>query len=205
MHEFIKSVVDWYLGALDQGGYWLVAALMAMESSIIPLPSELVIPPAAYLAHTNGKLSLTGIVVAGTIGSWFGASVMYWGSRLLGRPLLIRFGRYALITPEKIEAAERWSKHYGVMGVFISRLLPVIRHLIGIPAGIVRLHYGWYSLATIIGSAIWCSVLCWVGVTAGQDEQLMQGSMHRITLWLGGLMLFLGALYYFFVHRHMKR
>jgi len=205
MHEFIKSVVDWYLGALDQGGYWLVAALMAMESSIIPLPSELVIPPAAYLAHTNGKLSLTGIVVAGTIGSWFGASVMYWGSRLLGRPLLVRFGRYALITPEKIEAAERWSKHYGVMGVFISRLLPVIRHLIGIPAGIVRLHYGWYSLATIIGSAIWCSVLCWVGVTAGQDEQLMQGSMHRITLWLGGLMLFLGALYYFFVHRHMKR
>lgn len=205
MHEFIKSVVDWYLGALDQGGYWLVAALMAMESSIIPLPSELVIPPAAYLAHTNGKLSLTGIVIAGTVGSWVGASVMYWGSRLLGRPLLVRFGRYALITPEKIEAAERWSQHYGVMGVFISRLLPVIRHLIGIPAGIVRLHYGWYSLATIVGSAIWCAVLCWVGVTAGQDEQLMQGSLHRITLWLGGLMLFIGALYYFFVHRHMKR
>ena len=121
---------------------------MAMESSIVPLPSEFVIPPAAYLAHAHGKMSLTGIVVAGTIGSWVGATVMYWASRLLGRPLLMRYGRYVLITPEKIEQAEAWASHYGTMGVFISRLLPVIRHLIGIPAGIVRLNFWWYSLAT---------------------------------------------------------
>ena len=69
----------------------------------------------------------------------------------------------------------------------------------------MRLNYCWYSLATIAGSALWCTVLVWVGVTAGQDEELMQGSLHRITLWVGGLMLFLGALYYFFVHRHMRR
>jgi membrane protein DedA with SNARE-associated domain len=67
------------------------------------------------------------------------------------------------------------------------------------------MHFGWYSLATIIGSGLWCSVLCWVGVTAGQDEQLMQGNLHRITLWAGGVLLFLGALYYFFVHRQMRR
>ena len=131
---------------------------------------------------------------------------MYWASYFLGRPLLMRYGRYVLITPEKIEKAEIWAAHYGTVGVFISRLLPVIRHLIGIPAGVCRMHYGWYSLATdrsvrVCGAR--CS--CWVGVTAGQDEQLMQGSLHRITLWVGGLMLFLGALYYFFVHRHMRR
>jgi membrane protein DedA with SNARE-associated domain len=205
MRELFTDLLDWYLGALDQGGYWLVGLLMAMESSIVPLPSEFVIPPAAYLAHTHGKMSLTGIVLAGTIGSWVGATVMYWASRLLGRPLLMRYGRYVLITPEKIVQAEAWASHYGTMGVFISRLLPVIRHLIGIPAGIVRLNYWWYSLATVIGSALWCSVLAWVGVTAGNDPQVLAGSVHRISLWVGGLMLFIGALYYFFVHRQMRR
>lgn len=205
MREHFSSLLDWYLGALDQGGYLLVALLMAMESSIIPLPSEVVIPPAAYLAHVNGRMSLAGIVIAGTVGSWVGASVMYWASRLLGRPLLMRYGRYVMITPEKIEKAEAWSSHYGTMGVFISRLLPVIRHLIGIPAGIVRLNFWWYSFATVAGSAIWCTVLVWLGVTAGQDEKLLAGSVHRISMWVGGLMLFLGAIYYFFVHRHMRR
>jgi membrane protein DedA with SNARE-associated domain len=205
MHEFIKNVLQWYLGALDQGGYLLIALLMAMESSIIPLPSEFVIPPAAYLAHARGTFSLPGIVIAGTLGSWVGASVMYWASYFLGRPLLMRYGRYVMITPEKIEKAEAWASHFGTVGVFISRLLPVIRHLIGIPAGVVRMNYWKFSAATMAGSALWCSVLCWVGVTAGQDEQLMQGSLHRITLWVGGLMLFLGVLYYFFVHRHMRR
>ena len=141
MHEMFSSLLHWYLGALDEGGYLLIALLMAMESSIIPLPSEVVIPPAAYLAHAKGTFSLTGIVIAGTVGSWVGAAVMYWGSRLLGRPLLMRYGRYVAITPEEIVKAEAWSSHYGMVGVFISRLLPVIRHLIGIPAGICRMHF----------------------------------------------------------------
>ena len=125
---------------------------MALESSIVPLPSEVVIPPAAHLAYTNGNMTLTGIVIAGTVGSWVGATVMYWGARLLGRPLLMKYGRYVLLPQQKIEAAEAWSDRFGAPGVFISRLLPVIRHLIGLPAGIVRMHYGWYSLATLVGS-----------------------------------------------------
>ena len=193
------------MGALETGGYWLIALLMAVESSIVPLPSEVVIPPAAHLAHTTGKFSIWGIVLAGTIGSWIGASVMYWGARIMGRPLLMRYGRYVLITPEKIERAHAWAEHYGTMGVFISRLLPVIRHLIGIPAGIVQLNFAWYSFATLVGSALWCSVLAWVGVTAGQDPEVLAGSVHRISLWVGGLMAFIGALYYFFVHRQMRR
>ena len=167
MRELLASLLDWYLGALDQGGYLLIAALMAMESSIVPLPSEFVIPPAAHLAHSRGEMSLVGVVVAGTIGSWVGAAVMYWASRLLGRPLLMRYGRYVLITPQKIQQAEAWSSHYGVMGVFISRLLPVIRHLIGIPAGIVRLNFWWYSLATVVGSALWCSSWRRAGASCG--------------------------------------
>jgi membrane protein DedA with SNARE-associated domain len=198
-----KELINWYLSALDQGGYGLVALLMAIESSIVPLPSELVIPPAAHLAVTQGKFNIPGLIVAGAVGSWFGATVMYWVSRLAGRPLILRFGRYFLITPEKVRGAEQWADHYGSMGIFMARLLPVVRHLIGIPAGIVRMNYWKYSLYTLVGSAIWSAVLCWVGIKAGQDQKLLAGDMHQITLWLVGAMLALGGLYYLLVHRHM--
>ncbi len=201
-----KHLIDWYMNALTSGGYPLIALLMAAESSVIPLPSEVIIPPAAHLAHTGQiPLSVTGIIIAGTIGSWLGATLMYWAARWAGRPLFMRYGRLVLVTPEKIQGAENWSAHYGSMGIFISRLLPVVRHLIGIPAGIVRMDYRLYSLFTILGSGIWCSVLCYVGIKAGQDEQLMKGELKQITLWLAGAMLVLGGLYYFFVHRHMKK
>src|SRR6185436_20095628 len=160
-----KSIIDWYMGALQTGGYPLIALQMAMESSIVPLPSEVVIPPAAHLAHTQqANLSLPGIVLAGTIGSWVGATVMYFAARWAGRPLLVRYGVYLRITQSKIEGAERWSAHYGAVGIFISRLLPVVRHLIGIPAGLVRMNYKLFSIYTVLGSAIWCAVLCYVGI-----------------------------------------
>jgi len=199
----LKELIDWYLGALDTGGYLLIALLMAIESSIVPLPSELVIPPAAILAH-QGKLSMVGIIIAGTIGSWIGATLMYWVSRVAGRPLVLRYGRYFFISPEKVQAAERWAERFGAVGVFISRLLPVVRHLIGIPAGVTRLSYKTYSIYTLLGSAIWCSVLCWVGVVAGKDEELLKGDVRQFTLWAIGAILAIVTLYYFLVHRFMK-
>lgn len=206
MHQIIQSLSHWYNDALQTGGYPAIVLMMAVESSLFPLPSELVIPPAAHWAHSGQlPLSLWGIIIAGTIGSWLGASAMYWASRIAGRPLLLRYGKYVFISAEKIEGAERWSAHYGAMGIFISRVLPVVRHLIGIPAGIVRMSFLQYSIFTLLGSLVWCSVLCWLGVKMGQDEQLMEGEYHRITLWLVGAGVVLGGLYYFFVHRHMKR
>jgi membrane protein DedA with SNARE-associated domain len=199
-----KPLIDWYMATLDSGGYPLVALLMAVESSIAPLPSEVVIPPAAHIAYTTGKFSMIGLVIAGAIGSWVGATVMYWASRWLGRPLVLRYGKYIFISPEKVRGAERWATHYGSMGIFISRLLPVVRHLIGIPAGIVEMNYTKFSIYTLIGSAIWSAVLCYIGVVAGQDEKLMAGEFHRIAMWLAGAAVVLGGIYYFFVHRHMK-
>ncbi len=200
-----KALIDWYMDKLAAGGYLLIGLLMAMESSIIPLPSEVVIPPAAHLAHT-GKIGigLPGIVIAGTLGSWLGATLMYWAARLAGRPLVMRYGPYVMISREKVEGAERWASHYGSMGIFISRLLPVVRHLIGIPAGIVRMNYRAFSIYTLLGSGIWCAVLCYIGIKMGQDEKLMKGELHRVSLWLGGAMLAIGGMYYFFVHRHMR-
>jgi len=200
----LNNLVLWYKGALAGQPAALIGLLMAMESSVVPLPSEVVIPPAAHLAYTHQiPISLTGIILAGAVGSWVGATLMYWFARLAGRPLVLRYGRFALISSGKVEGAERWAAHYGAMGIFISRLLPVVRHLIGVPAGIVRMNYKVFSLYTLLGSGIWCGVLCYVGIKMGQDEQLMKGELHRISLWLGGFMLALGGMYYFFVHRHM--
>jgi membrane protein DedA with SNARE-associated domain len=203
--RMLKSLIDLYFAKLTSWGYPLIALLMAIESSILPLPSELIIPPAAHLAYTRqANLGMVGIVIAGAIGSWLGATLMYYGARIAGRPLILKYGRYVMISAEKVEGAERWASHYGSMGIFISRLLPVVRHLIGIPAGIVRMDYGKFSAYTLLGSAIWCAVLCYVGVKMGQDQALMRGEAHKVSLWVGGAMLFLGGSYYFFVYRHMK-
>lgn len=205
MEKLFKPLLDWYQGALASGGYSLVALLMAIESSIVPLPSEVVIPPAAHLAHaTEGGMTVWGVGLAGTLGSWLGATLMYWAARWAGRPLVLRFGKYIFISPAKVEGAERWAAKFGSMGVFMSRLLPVVRHLIGIPAGIVRMNFVAYSIYTLAGSAIWCGVLCWVGVRMGQDLQRTENLMHTLSLWLGAFVLVIGGLYYFFVHRHMK-
>jgi len=204
MHDVFKPLLDWYLQSLETGGYPLIVLLMFVESTFLPLPSELIIPPAAHLAYTKGNLSLTGIVLAGALGSWLGATTMYWLARWAGRPFILKYGKFFLVTPEKVAKAERWSAAYGNFGIFASRLLPVVRHLIGIPAGIVRMDYWKFSLWTVIGSGLWCGVLCWLGIKAGQDEALMKGELHAITYWAAGLLAVLGVTYYFFVHRQMQ-
>ncbi len=168
MHQIIQNLSDWYLHALQSMGAVAVLLLMIMESSFLPLPSEVIIPPAAHLADT-GQISVgfPAIILAGAVGSWLGSTLMYWLARLAGRPLVLRYGRLVLFPPEKLEKAERWMSHYGAMGVFVARLLPGARQLVGIPAGIARLSYLKFSIFTLIGAGIWCSVLCYVGVKAG--------------------------------------
>ena len=204
LHSLIDWLITWYRGAFETGGYPLIALLMAIESSVFPLPSELVIPPAAHIAYTTGKFSIFWIVVAGALGSWVGATAMYWISRLAGRPFILRYGRYFFISADKVQGAERWAARFGGFGIFAARLLPVVRHLIGIPAGVVRMNFGVYSLYTLVGSFLWCAVLCWLGIKMGQDERLMKGELHRLTLWLVGILAVLGIMYYVLVHRYMK-
>jgi membrane protein DedA with SNARE-associated domain len=203
--ELLHQFSDWYLSVLAQGGYWLIAGLMALESTVVPIPSEIIIPPAAYLAHTQGQLSLVGVVLAGTVGSWLGATAMYWGSRALGRPLVLRLGPYVGVAAAKIMLAEAWSARYGWPGVVLSRLLPVIRHLIGIPAGILRMDFRWYSVATLLGSLLWTSVLAWLGRTLGEHPELLTGSLHRFFLLVLAVAAALAGLYYAFVRRPVVR
>ncbi len=197
MHHLIIIWFSW----VHDWGYLGIVLLMAMESTILPVPSELVIPPAAYWA-VQGRYTLWGVVVAGTVGSVIGAGLMYWVSRAVGRPLIVRFGVYVGVTEAKLVRAERWLTRYEAGGVFFARLLPVVRHLIGIPAGIVRMPLRTYLLATTAGSALWCTVLAWFGAhVIGDQPQLLDDPGQMIAVlktrawWFIGLVLLLCILY----------
>jgi membrane protein DedA with SNARE-associated domain len=205
MKEMISHLLDWYKASLDSGGWPLVLALMVMESTIVPIPSEVIIPFAAYRAHVTGNFSLASVIIAGTVGSWIGGALMYWASRWAGRPLIVRYGGYFMVPEKKLRAAEQWAAKFGSFGVFVARLLPVVRHLIGIPMGIVKMDFRWYSLFTVVGAGIWCCVLTAVGVAAGNDDNLLKGDMRHVMVWVVGALVVLGMLYYFLVHRFMAK
>lgn len=193
-------IVIWF-GLVRDWGYLGIVLLMAMESSIFPVPSEVVIPPAAYWA-AQGRYSFWGVVLAGTVGSYLGAAVTYWVARWLGRPLVVRYGQYFFVPEAKLLRAERWLARYEAGGVFFARLLPVVRHLIGIPAGIIRMNFKAYSLMTVIGSAVWCWVLAWFGAEViGDRPELLEDPQQMIHVvvershWFVGLVLLLVVLY----------
>ena len=162
-----------WLGLVEQWGYVGVFLLMALESTVFPIPSEIIVPPAAYLAVRGGgpgAMSLPGVVLAATLGSWLGAALSYVVARVIGRPLILRYGRYVFVPEEKWRLAERWIHEYSAGGVFFARLLPVVRHLISLPAGAARMPFGRFTAMTLIGSALWCSVLAWFGVQVLGDQ-----------------------------------
>ena len=189
------------------GGYLGIIALMALGSTPVPLPAEVVVPPAAFLA-AQGRLSFTGVIVASTLGAYLGAAIMYWLSLWLGRPLVLRFGRFLLFPPHRLEEAERWLARYEAGGIFFARLLPGVRHLISIPAGIVKMNFAIFSITTLLGSAISCAILAYLGYQAhkaqpdllsnpeglaqfvrGQSKWLLLvivafGALYMISMWL---------------------
>ena len=202
LHELLHT----WLGWVENWGYLGVIILMAMESSIFPVPSEIVIPPAAILAASGGKMSILGVILAGTFGSWLGSAITYWVALWVGRPVVMRWGRYFFIPPEKLERAERFMHRYEGGGIFFARLLPVIRHLISIPAGIIRMGFLKFSVLTTVGAAIWCSVLAWLGAKvgnqlrlAGKDpmnpDELVHAVKHE-SLWIVGAVVLVCVLYF---------
>jgi membrane protein DedA with SNARE-associated domain len=166
--QFHALLTIWFRFVETQG-YLGVFLLMALESSVVPIPSEIVMPPAAYWA-AQGRMDFWLVVLAGTAGSLFGSLAGYGVSRAVGAPVVTRYGRFFLLPPDKIEAAEDWVREYGVGGIFFARLLPVVRHLISIPAGILRMSVGAFSAATAAGAFLWCLVLSWFGRKVIGDE-----------------------------------
>lgn len=168
----IHTFVQWLLDTIGAMGYPGILILMAMESSIIPVPSELVMPPAGYLAY-QGKMNMPLAILCGTLGSLIGAYANYFASHYLGRPLIIKYGKYVLIPPEKFEKVERFFLRHGEISTFIGRLLPVVRHLISIPAGLSGMNHLKFSLYTLLGAGIWCTILTLIGYAIGGNQQLI--------------------------------
>lgn len=169
----VERLINWLLATLLTLGYPGIVALMAIESSILPLPSELVMPPAGYWV-AKGKMSLPIVLLCGTVGSVIGALANYWVAQLLGRAFVRRFGRYVLLSEHSLERAERYFAAHGEISTLVGRLLPVIRHLISIPAGIARMPLGRFVTYTAVGASAWCAVLTGIGYFLGRHEDVLR-------------------------------
>ena len=202
MQETIHQLLTSWMQFILDWGYLGVFIMMALESTAVPIPAEIVIPPAAYWA-AQGKLSLTGVIIAATAGSWTGSAISYWIAWKLGRPLVEKYGRYVFMSPEKIAKADVWFEKYGAGGIFVARLLPAIRHLISIPAGLFHMNFKWFSLMTTAGAAIFCAALAWFGKEVIGDRPDLMHDPTALTeviksksLYLIGFALVIGALYW---------
>jgi len=197
MHELITWLVD-TIGVLGYPGIFI---LMAMESSVIPIPSEVVMPPAGYLAQ-QGQMNVWVAILCGTVGSLVGAYANYFAAHYLGRPLLLKYGKYVWITEEKFAKVETFFHRHGEISTFIGRLLPVIRHLISLPAGLAGMNHLKFSLYTLLGAGIWVTILTWIGYFIGQNQELIMKYSHQALL---GVVVFSIILIAIYVRRHTKK
>lgn len=205
----VHDLFVWLMELLESWGYLGVFILMAVESTVLPLPSEVIIPPAAYWA-SQGRMNMFGVIVAGTLGSWLGSAIMYWSAQWLGRPIVKRYGRYFFMSEKKLEIAEKWMDSYGAPGVFLARLLPVARHLVSIPAGLVQMRFGLFSALTLVGAFVWCAVLAWFGprvITPQmlQNPELMKHALRDQMHYVLLLILLMTALYGVFLFMVRKQ
>lgn len=163
------SAIQWIVETVSALGYPGIVALMFIESSFIPLPSELVMPPAGYLA-AQGRMDPFLAVLAGTLGSIGGALFNYWFAVTVGEPFLRRYGKYVLVREHHLDRTEAYFARHGEISTFVGRLLPVLRHLISIPAGMARMPLGRFVAFTALGASIWCAVLVYIGWFLGRHE-----------------------------------
>jgi len=173
----LNSFIDWIMLLVEQLDYWNIALLMTIESSFVPFPSELVIPPAAYLAQ-QGQLSIILVVIFGVLGSLLGALINYILALTLGRKILYnlaktKIARSLLVTETKLKKSEAYFLKHGERSTFFGRLVPVIRQLISIPAGLAKMNIFKFCLYTFLGSSVWIIILALIGYYFAKQQELI--------------------------------
>ena len=168
----LEHFLTWLTDTIGRMGYPGIVVLMAIESSVVPLPSELVMPPAGYLA-ARGGMNLFVALGCGTVGSLIGAYANYFVASRLGRWVFVRYGRWVLLTERSLQRTERFFASHGEIATFVGRLFPVIRHLISIPAGIARMRLDRFFLYTALGAGLWCTVLLGIGWGIGKAGEVL--------------------------------
>jgi membrane protein DedA with SNARE-associated domain len=192
--------LQWLVMTLSDWGYGGIFLLMAMESSLFPVPSELVMPPAGYLIQ-QGKMDWIPVILSGTLGSLAGAYANYFAALYLGRPFLMRYGRYLGIDEKRFTRVEGYFLTHGEVSTFVGRLLPIVRHLISLPAGLARMNHLAFSLYTSLGAALWVSVLSGLGYLVGENQGLLMHHAHQVVLAMLILSLLILGLYVGARHR----
>ena len=177
MHDFIT----WILATVHDWGYAGIFILMALESTVLPVPSELVLIPAGYLAHQL-QMDFRLILVASTLGSLAGASLNYVAAMWVGRPFLERWGRWFFVRAEHLRKTDAFFEQHGGISTFTGRLIPGIRHLISIPAGLTRMNLAAFAFYTCLGAGLWSLVLTLFGYFLGGNEALIQQYQHHLTV-----------------------
>lgn len=184
------QIVSWIVGTVSLWGYPGIVALMFLESSFFPFPSEVVIPPAGYLA-AQGEMSLTLVIASGIIGSILGACFNYWLAVRWGRPLFERYGRYFLISAKTLDRADLFFARHGHISTFIGRLMPGIRQYISLPAGLARMNLPVFMVFTGLGADIWVVILALAGYLIGNNQELVGRYLHQSLLVVAGSCLLL--------------
>ena len=197
----MHALIDWLLTTIGALGYPGIFLLMAMESSVIPVPSELVMPPAGYLA-AQGRMNIWLAIFMGTAGSLVGAYANYYTAHYLGRPLLLKYGKYVWITEEKFAKVERYFKDHGEISTFIGRLLPVIRHLISLPAGLAGMNHVKFTIYTLAGAGIWVTILTWIGYFIGANQELIMQYSHQALI---GVIIVSAVIIALYVRNHKRK
>jgi len=201
MHGFEDAVIAFVTSAYASLGYIGVLVLMALESCNIPIPSEVILPLAGFLVG-QGTFDFWPAALAGTVGGTLGSAVSYWIGAFGGRPLMLKYGKYVLISASDAHRADGFFEKYGDVTAFISRLLPVVRTFISLPAGITRMNFAKFIVYTFAGSLIWSIVLVYVGRLLGQNWLEVREFLQRFDYAIAALILAAIALY---VYRHLAR
>lgn len=202
MH-IISALTAWLVDTIGRMGYTGIISLMFLESSFFPFPSEVVMPPAGYLAW-KGEMSLALVLLSGIAGSLLGALFNYWVAVKFGRPFLLRWGKYFFVSPESVEKADEFFSKHGHVSTLVGRLLPVIRQYISLPAGIARMPLKIFTLYTSIGAGAWVIVLTFAGYLLGEHQDMLKEYLHVITIACIGLACAIVAGYVLILRRRKK-
>ena len=200
MNQMLSLLTTFIIHVISTLGYAGIFFLMTLHSAAIPVPSEVVMPFSGYLASV-GRFSLPAVIAMGTLGNLLGASIIYWLAKSGGRELVMKYGKYLLISRHDIDAADKFFARFGSLAVFLGRCLPVVATFIAIPAGIARVKYRWFFLATVLGALVWNAFLSIVGFQLGAHWESLRGSFQKFDALIVAVIV-VGAVWW--IWRHVK-
>jgi membrane protein DedA with SNARE-associated domain len=199
LHALLGQLVD-FIGSM---GYWGIYILTFIESTFVPLPSELVVIPAGYLAH-QGLFNFWLLFLVATVGTLSGAVFNYWLGITLGRKFLLAYGKYMFISEERFKKVEEFFKEHGAISTFSGRFIPGLRHLIPIPAGIAKMDFKKFCIYTTVGGGGWMLILLTIGYLIGDNKQQVQESLHMVQAFIAVFLILLVVSYGWYYSRNKK-